>query len=53
MFGGVMIPINRERMLTMRFTDDDHAGLRDRCEGKHRGVWRGGFCGGGRVPLPG
>ncbi|EBJ4226005.1 plasmid mobilization relaxosome protein MobC, partial [Salmonella enterica] len=28
-----MIPMNRERMLTIRVTDDEHARLLERCEG--------------------
>ena len=31
---GVMIPMKRERMLTIRVTDDEHARLLERCEGK-------------------
>ncbi|EBO0726534.1 plasmid mobilization relaxosome protein MobC, partial [Salmonella enterica] len=27
-----MIPMNRERMLTIRVTDDEHARLLERCE---------------------
>ncbi|MDD0124175.1 Rop family plasmid primer RNA-binding protein, partial [Shigella flexneri] len=30
---GVMIPMKRERMLTIRVTDDEHARLLERCEG--------------------
>ncbi|PQM82140.1 plasmid mobilization relaxosome protein MobC [Shigella flexneri] len=40
-------------MLTMGFTDDEHAGLRDRWGGKRRGVGRRGVCRGGPVPRPG
>lgn len=29
-----MIPMKRERMLTIRVTDDEHARLLERCEGK-------------------
>ncbi|EBF6883046.1 plasmid mobilization relaxosome protein MobC, partial [Escherichia coli] len=28
-----MIPMKRERMLTIRVTDDEHARLLERCEG--------------------
>ena len=34
---GVMIPMKRERMLTIRVTDDEHARLLERCEGKTNG----------------
>lgn len=36
---GVMIPMKRERMLTIRVTDDEHARLLERCEGKQLAVW--------------
>ncbi|MCV1299427.1 plasmid mobilization relaxosome protein MobC, partial [Escherichia coli] len=29
-----MIPMKRERMLTIRVNDDEHARLLERCEGK-------------------
>ncbi|HDH9233943.1 plasmid mobilization relaxosome protein MobC, partial [Escherichia coli] len=29
-----MIPVKRERMLTIRVTDEEHARLLARCEGK-------------------
>ncbi len=35
---GVMIPMKRERMLTIRVTDDEHARLLERCEGKQLAV---------------
>ena len=45
---GVMIPMKRERMLTIRVTDDEHARLLERCEGKQLAVWmRRGCLGGG------
>lgn len=34
-----MIPMKRERMLTIRVTDDEHARLLERCEGKQLAVW--------------
>ncbi|MDO1870927.1 MobC family plasmid mobilization relaxosome protein, partial [Escherichia coli] len=40
-------------MLTIGFTDDEHAGFRNRCEGKRGGLGRGGVCRGGRVARPG
>ncbi len=36
---GVMIPMKRERMLTIRVTDDEHARLLERWEGKQLAVW--------------
>ncbi|MDF9071673.1 MobC family plasmid mobilization relaxosome protein [Escherichia coli] len=40
-------------MLTMGFADSKRAGLRERCEGKHRAVGGGGVCGGEPVARPG
>ncbi|MCT7438931.1 plasmid mobilization relaxosome protein MobC, partial [Escherichia coli] len=40
-------------MLTMRFTDEERAGLLERCEGKHLGVWVRRLCRGGPVPRRG
>ncbi|TRH35633.1 MobC family plasmid mobilization relaxosome protein [Salmonella enterica subsp. enterica serovar Mbandaka] len=40
-------------MLTIRVTDDEHARLRDRCEGKRLAVWMRGVCRGGPVARPG
>ncbi|TGH32478.1 plasmid mobilization relaxosome protein MobC, partial [Escherichia coli] len=34
-----MIPMKRARMLTIRVTDDEHARLLERCEGKQLAVW--------------
>jgi len=34
-----VIPMKRERMLTIRVTDDEHARLLERCEGKQLAVW--------------
>ena len=31
--------MKRERMLTIRVTDDEHARLLERCEGKQLAVW--------------
>jgi hypothetical protein len=42
LFMGVMIPMKRERMLTIRVTDDEHARLLERCEGKQLAVWMAG-----------
>ena len=36
---GVMIPMKRERMLTIRVTDEEHARLLERCEGKRLAEW--------------
>lgn len=44
---GVMIPMKRERMLTIRVTDDEHARLLERCEGKQLAVWMRRVCLGG------
>lgn len=41
---GVMIPMKRERMLTIRVTDDEHARLLERCEGKQLAVWMRRVC---------
>ncbi len=41
---GVMIPMKRERMLTIRVTDDEHARLLERCEGKQLAVWMRRAC---------
>ena len=41
---GVMIPMKRERMLTIRVTDDEHARLLERCEGKQMAVWMRRVC---------
>ncbi len=40
----VMIPMKRERMLTIRVTDDEHARLLERCEGKQLAVWMRRVC---------
>ncbi len=45
-----MIPMKRERMLTIRVTDDEHARLLERCEGKQLAVWMRRVCLGGRLP---
>ncbi|EJH8983389.1 plasmid mobilization relaxosome protein MobC, partial [Escherichia coli] len=42
-----MIPMKRERMLTIRVTDDEHARLLERCEGKQLAVWMRRVCLGG------
>ncbi|EBF7720947.1 plasmid mobilization relaxosome protein MobC, partial [Salmonella enterica] len=34
----VMIPMKREKMLTIRVTDDEHVRLLERCEGKQLAV---------------
>ncbi|EER1029769.1 plasmid mobilization relaxosome protein MobC, partial [Escherichia coli] len=34
-----MIPVKRERMLTIRVTDEEHARLLARCEGKQLASW--------------
>ncbi len=39
-----MIPMKRERMLTIRVTDDEHARLLERCEGKQLAVWMRRVC---------
>ena len=44
LFRGVMIPMKRERMLTIRVTDDEHARLLERCEGKQLAVWMRRVC---------
>ncbi|EEW5167422.1 plasmid mobilization relaxosome protein MobC, partial [Escherichia coli] len=44
MFMGVMIPMKRERMLTIRVTDDEHARLLERCEGKQLAAWMRRVC---------
>ncbi len=44
LFMGVMIPMKRERMLTIRVTDDEHARLLERCEGKQLAVWMRRVC---------
>ena len=41
---GVIIPMKRERMLTIRVTDDEHARLLERCEGKQLAVWMRRVC---------
>ena len=41
---GVMIPMKRERMLTIRVTDDEHARLLERREGKQMAVWMRRVC---------
>ena len=41
---GVMIPMKRERMLTIRVTDNEHARLLERCEGKQLAVWMRRVC---------
>ena len=41
---GIMIPMKRERMLTIRVTDDEHARLLERCEGKQLAVWMRRVC---------
>ena len=48
-----MNPKKREGMPRNGFTDKKQAGLRDRGEGKHRGLWRRGFGRGGPLPRPG
>src|SRR5699024_6954499 len=39
-----LIPMKRERMLTIRVTDDEHARLLERCEGKQLAVWMRRVC---------
>lgn len=39
--------MKRERMLTIRVTDDEHARLLERCEGKQLAVWMRRVCLGG------
>ncbi len=39
--------MKRERMLTIRVTDDEHARLLERCEGKQLAVWMRRVCPGG------
>lgn len=48
---GVMIPMKRERMLTIRVTDDEHARLLERCEGKQLAVWMRRVCPGAGCPF--
>ena len=36
--------MKRERMLTIRVTDDEHARLLERCEGKQLAVWMRRVC---------
>ncbi len=48
---GVMIPMKRERMLTIRVTDDEHARLLERCEGKQLAVWMRRVCLVSRLPF--
>ncbi len=48
---GVMIPMKRERMLTIRVTDDEHARLLERCEGKQLAVWMRRVCRGAGCPF--
>ncbi|MDD0738428.1 hypothetical protein PSZ98_23440, partial [Shigella sonnei] len=50
---GVMIPMKRERMLTIRVTDDEHARLLERCEGKQLAVWMRRGCQGRQPPRTG
>ena len=45
--------MKRERMLTIRVTDDEHARFWERCEGNRLGVWMGRACLGDRVPRSG
>ena len=47
---GVMIPMKRERMLTIRVTDDEHARLLERCEGKQLAVWMRPVARSGKLP---
>ncbi|MDO2152630.1 plasmid mobilization relaxosome protein MobC, partial [Escherichia coli] len=53
-----MIPMKRERRLTIRVTDDEHARLLERCEGKQLAVWMRRGCLGeaaarfGKLPTP-
>lgn len=42
-----MIPVKRERMLTIRVTDEEHARLLARCEGKQLASWMRKVCLGG------
>ncbi|MDO1762433.1 plasmid mobilization relaxosome protein MobC, partial [Escherichia coli] len=35
---GVVIPMEREKMLTVQITDDEHAQLLERCDGKQLAV---------------
>ena len=39
-----MIPVKRERMLTIRVTDEEHARLLARCEGKQLASWMRKVC---------
>ncbi len=48
-----MIPMKRERMLTIRVTDDEHARLLERCEGKQLAVWMRRVCPGEPVARSG
>ncbi|MBJ6774509.1 hypothetical protein JG657_18295, partial [Escherichia coli] len=42
-----MIPMKREKMLTIRVTDEEHARLLERCEGKRLAEWMRRVCLGG------
>ncbi|PQN89305.1 plasmid mobilization relaxosome protein MobC, partial [Shigella dysenteriae] len=39
-----MIPVKRERMLTIRVTDEEHARLLARCEGTQLASWMRKVC---------
>ncbi|MDB8053889.1 plasmid mobilization relaxosome protein MobC, partial [Escherichia coli] len=39
-----MIPMKREKMLTIRVTDEEHARLLERCEGKRLAEWMRRVC---------
>ena len=41
---GGMIPMKREKMLTIRVTDEEHARLLERCEGKRLAEWMRRVC---------